>query len=728
MPLVSSGAPFRVRPLVIVVNTALVLAAGAGQAQSNAAAQQPGQLQAVTVTASPGVTENTRSYTTDAMSTATGLSLSIRETPQSVSVVTQQQMEDRGMQTTSDALQSAPGISVTRSDTNRYSFSARGFDIDNYQFDGLTQPNLSPWAFGESNLDLAVFDRVEIVRGATGLMTGAGNPSASVNYVRKRPLRDFALSGGVSVGSWDFKRGYADVSTPLTENGRVRGRVVAAYADSGSYTALQDSRTKTLYGVITADLTSSTELTGGVSYQSSNFDGFGSGFPLFYADGGRTDFSRSASNNAGWARAENNTTTGFLDLSHTFANRWKARVAYSQSLTDATMKQVFRGGYPDRQTGIMSAAPSYSYYDGHVRRNALNLSLSGPFQLFGREHEFAVGWMRSEDHVAFPQYRALTPLPARTNYFRWRDDLTPEPNWASTTTQADDLDNTQSGGYVVGRFSLADPVKLIVGGRLSNWKTNQNYFGTRRQYENKDEFVPYAGLLLDLNENFTAYASYTEIFKPQNNRTESGEILDPVTGKSYEIGLKGVHFGGLMNSAISLFRTEQDNLAEATGNLVTGTTQNAFRAVKGAKVNGLELELAGEVATGWNVGTSYTTFIAKDANDNPINTSKPRNLFKLYTTYRLPGDWHRLTVGGGVDWQNRMYQLATAPGNRRVNVEQGGYALVNAMARFDFTDKVSATLNVNNLFDKKYYSQIGFYNQGWYGAPRNVMLSLRAQY
>lgn len=729
MPLVSSGAPFRVRPLIVLVNTALVLAAGTAQAQSSAAAsaRQTGQLQAVTVTASPGVTENTRSYTTDAMSTATGLSLSIRETPQSVSVITTQQMEDRGVQNVSDALQTAPGISVTRSDTNRYSFSSRGFDIDNYQFDGVVTSILSPWNFGENNLDLAVFDRIEIVRGATGLMTGAGNPSASVNYVRKRPLRDFAASGGVSIGSWDYKRVYADVSTPFTENGKVRGRVVAAYSNGNSYTSLQDASVRTLYGVVTADLTSNTELTGGVSFQANANNGYGSGFPLFYSDGSRTDFSRSVSNNARWARASAETTTGFLDLSHRFANDWKARAVYTQSITDYSQKHIFRGGYPDRNTGL-GTQNSFSYYDGHVRRNNIDLSLSGPFQLLGREHQFSVGWRQSEDHVALPQYRALAPLPAVGSYFAWGDSPVAEPNWSSTRSQADDLDNKQSGAYAVARFSLADPLHLIVGGRISNWETDQVYFGTARKYEHKREFVPYAGLIFDIDETFTAYASYTEIFKPQNNRTEAGDILDPVTGKSYEIGLKGSHFGGLLNSGISLFRTEQDNLAEATGNLVTGTTQSAYRAVKGAKVNGVELELAGEVATGWNVGTSYTTFVAKDANDNPINTSKPRSLFKLYTTYRLPGELNRLTIGGGVDWQNRMYQLATAPGNRRVNVQQGSYALVNAMARFDFTDKVSATLNVNNLFDKKYYSQIGFFNQGWYGAPRNVMLSLRAQY
>jgi len=192
----SSSARLRVRLLTPLTRSAMLLAAAGSPAwaQDKAPDQSPVELSTITIKGNrdPGVTETSQSYTTKAMSTATGLSLSIRETPQSVSVVTRQMMEDRGMQTTADALQSAPGISVTRSDTNRYSFSSRGFGIDNYQFDGWTQPVLSPWAFGESNLDLVVFDRVEVVRGATGLMTGAGSPSASVNYVRKRPLRDFA--------------------------------------------------------------------------------------------------------------------------------------------------------------------------------------------------------------------------------------------------------------------------------------------------------------------------------------------------------------------------------------------------------------------------------------------------------------------------------------------------------------------------------------------------------
>lgn len=689
----------------------------------------PKVLDTVQVTAdTDGSTESTRAYTTDAMATATGMMLSVRQTPQSVSVVTRQQMDDRGLQTTADALSTAPGISVTRSDANRYSFSARGFDISNFQFDGVATPVLSPWNFGENNLDMVVFDRIEIVRGATGLMTGAGNPSAAVNYVRKRPTRDFSASGGISLGSWDFRKAYADVSSPLSASGAVRGRLVVAQAEGDSYTSGLGTTARTVYGVVSADISEDTGLIAGVSHQGNDNRGFGSGFALFHSDGSRTHFDRSVSATAPWARMKTDTTTGFIDLNHRFGNQWQVRLSYSQSHTDMAMKHLYRGGYPDRETGAMPSGNSFTRYDGPVRRNAYTVTVSGPFALFGREHSASLGWMASHDEVALGQYRALAPLPAPASFFDWHGPGTAEPTWASTTTQADDLDQRQSGAFAVARLSLADPVHAIVGARLGNWKTDQTYFGAVRQYRHRNQFVPYAGLVWDLGDAFSAYASYTSVFRPQNNRNEAGVILDPVTGDSYELGIKGSWLQERLNGSVAVFRTTQDNLAEATGNLVEGSTQPAYRAVRGATVQGLELELAGELADGWNLGGSYTTFVAQDAQGHAINTAKPRNLFKLFTTWRLPGSWNRLTLGGGVDWQNRMYQLATAPGNRRVQVEQPGYALVNLMARYAFTPRLSAAVNLNNVFDRVYYSQIGFYNQGWYGAPRNVMFSLQMRY
>ncbi|QKI78479.1 TonB-dependent alcaligin siderophore receptor FauA [Achromobacter xylosoxidans] len=735
VPPLPAARPRRVRPLVYAIQTALFCSALTHQqatAQSAASADSGdvAQLPAVTVSGAgiPGTTEGTHSYTTDAMNTATGLTLSPRETPQSVSVVTRQQIEDQGLRDTGAILASAPGISVSRSDSNRFSFSSRGFDIDNFQFDGLNSPILSLWNYGATDIDSAIYDRVEIVRGATGLMTGSGNPSAAVNFIRKKPLREFALSGSASAGSWDQVGGNLDLSVPVTEGGRIRSRFVAAYDQGDSYVTFLDSRKRTFYGVISADLTPDTVLTAGIEYSRNQSNGFGSGFPLFYSDGSRTDFNRSVANNTRWARIDTESTTTFVDLTHRFANDWKVRAAYSHNDGDYRMKQLFRGGYPDRVTGA-GMTSAYNNYDGDRSRDDIHLTVSGPFQLFGRKHELALGWMSVNDHSNIGQYLQTGAKPALGSFFDWRQDHVAEPTWAANKTPADDLRVKQTGAYAVGRFSLADPLHLILGGRWSNWETNQTYFGSKRQYKINDQFTPYAGLLYDINSTYTAYASYTEIFQPQNARSPSGSILPPIDGKSYEVGLKAAYLDGLLNASASLYQTRQNNLAQAIpGESVIGMPgTQAYRAVSGAKVEGFELETSGQLMPGWNLGASYTHFTAKDADGKPINTSHPRSLFKVYTTYRLPGDLHRLTVGGGIDWQSRIYRSAVSPrGN--VDVEQGSYALVNLMARFDFSKQVSATLNLNNVFDRKYYDQIGFYSQGWYGAPRNVMLTMRAQY
>ena len=103
-----------------------------------------------------------------------------------MSIITREQIEDEGLEDTREILRRAPGVSLTRSDSNRYSFSSRGFTIRQFQFDGLLTPISNYWNFGATDMDAAIYDRVEVIRGATGLMTGAGEPSALVNFVRKR--------------------------------------------------------------------------------------------------------------------------------------------------------------------------------------------------------------------------------------------------------------------------------------------------------------------------------------------------------------------------------------------------------------------------------------------------------------------------------------------------------------------------------------------------------------
>ena len=145
--------------------------------------------------------------TTRSMSTATRLNLSIKETPQSISVVTRQQMDDFNLNTLTDVLRQTTGVTVQHLDSDRAGYSFRGYGIDNFQIDGM----LNTFGRMKSDADTIIYDRIEVVRGATGLTTGAGNPSATVNMIRKRPTAQWQAQTGVSGASHDNYYSYVDV-------------------------------------------------------------------------------------------------------------------------------------------------------------------------------------------------------------------------------------------------------------------------------------------------------------------------------------------------------------------------------------------------------------------------------------------------------------------------------------------------------------------------------------
>jgi len=686
-------------------------------------------LPAITVhgTLSDGTTEGSGLYTSEVTSTATGLSLSARDTPQSVSVVTSTQIADQGLRDAAEILQSVTGVSMSRNDSNRVSFSSRGFSINNFQFDGLSTPILGQWNYGDADFDSAIYDRVEVVRGATGLMTGSGEPSAAVNFIRKRPLKEFAASAELGAGSKETRRAMADISVPFTDDAQVRSRLVTSWSSNESHVTDLDFRKRMFYGIISADLTPSTVLDIGVQYQANHSNGFGSGFPLFYSDGSRTNFNRSVSNNTRWAYLDTKSTTTFLDLNHRFANEWKVRAAYSHNDGDYLMKHLYRGGYPDRNTGLgMSSA--FNNYDGKRLRNDWHLSVSGPFQWLGQTHEVSLGWMRISDHSNIQRYLPLTTPPIGS-FFDWRNNTIAEPQWASSLSPADKLHTLETGGYAVGRFALSEAGHVIIGARVSNWEIDQTSFGSLRQYKVTDEITPYAGLTWDLGEQYTAYVSYTEIFQPQNARAVDASLLPPVTGKSYEIGVKASWLDGLLDGTLSVYRTRQSDLAEAIpGATVTGMPGvQAYRTVSGATVEGFDVALTGQIRPNWNMAMGYTHFTAKAADGRALNSHHPRSMLKVHTQYQFSGGLQGLSIGGGAVWQSRTSRNTASPLGT-VDVGQGSYVLAHAMARYEFNRQVAASIHVNNLFDKKYYEQQGFFSQGWWGAPRNAMLNVRVKY
>ena len=598
-------------------------------------------------------TEDTGSYTTGSTNTATKLNLSIRETPQSISVVTRQEMNDFNLNTLTEAMRHTTGVVVQHNDSDRVSYSSRGYTINNFQIDGM----LNTFSYMKTDADTIIYDRIEVVRGATGLTTGAGDPSGTINMIRKRPTHELAATAGVSGGSYDDYYSYVDVGGPLGFDGRLRGRTVLAYRDSKSFRDNYALKREVAYGILEADLTDDTTVAVGYDYQDKQVRG---------SSWGTTPYWTGTGEKANLGRSTN------------YATPWSSWPKYDNT------SPLFIGLNPE----------------GYDR---------------------VPDW---RDMGAIPKYRDL--------------DSGIDSNHSTVK---------QKSGYLATRFNLTDQWHAVLGTRYGSWKSSN----VDRAFDEKapggvsyqkavqthnDMITPYAGLLYDFTEELTAYVSYTDIFKPSTDKDVSGSYLKPVVGSVYEVGLKGSFLEERLNLTSAVFWSKQDNVPEIDDSVPRGPNGEEYykSGGKGNKIKGFEVELAGEVMRGWNMMAGYTYTHSLNADGKRINTASPLNLVKVSTTYKLPGEWSAMTVGAAVNWQSDIYRAARRPdgttdakGNPNTfkeNITQKSYTLLDLMARYEFDTHVSATLNVKNVLDQKYYDNVGFYNGVFWGEPRTVSLGL----
>lgn len=674
------------------------------------------------------------SYTVGKAKGGTPLDMALRDTPQSVTVVTQQRIEDQGLQTVTDVVNNVIGISVNQYETNRAGFTARGFDIDNLQIDGVPTTWEQSWSSGEVASSLALYDRVEVVRGATGLMTGAGNPSASINLVRKRATsKELTGSAEVGIGNWSARRGQVDVSTALNKDGSVRGRVVGEYTDADSWVDLLSNKSKTFYATVEADLTPHTVLDVGFSRQENDVKSpMWGGLSYWYTNGQLTNWDVSKTAAASWTRWNNAYNNAFASLQHTFDNGWKLEASLTRGDRRGDSQLLYLYGYPDATSGT-GLFPFAGAYLTRTKQSNANLQVSGPFELAGRKHEAAFGYMYSKADFTSNR-RPEGALADLGNYNHWNGAAYPEPTWGAATFYEQSV-TRQDAVYGVARFSLADPLKLIVGARVSNYKkTGQLVDTAAYEVKNDNEVTPYAGLVYDLNHTYSLYVSYTSIFQPQNYKDRASKNLDPIRGKAAETGIKGEFLDGRVNASLAVFHIKQDNLAQADGLAPAtggGVPQPVYKGADGATSRGLEMEVNGELARGWNGSAGYSIFRAKDATGADFNSIYPRKLFRVFTTYTLPGQLSALTVGGGVNYEGRTYTIDPVAPNFATNhgvINQDGFALVNLMARYDINKNLSAQLNVNNVTDKTHFGMFAAYGAITYAAPRTTSLTLKYKF
>ena len=692
---------FALAPLFMAVSLA-------AQAQNTQSTSTETAVEEVTII---GVRDNRESRG------ATGLTMSIKETPQTISSISQDDIKQFGVTGSNEALALATRINVEQYETNRATFNARGFEIQVTQVDGLSLVNSYATVVGRE--DTFVFDRIELIRGANGLLTGVGNSSGTINYIRKRPKNEDAGEVNLSAGSFNFKRAALDYNKVLSDDGAWAGRLVVAHEDSDSFTRdLHDTRT-TVYGVVDGQIGESGTVTVGFIANDSDQDSpmWGS-LTLVRTDNVQEEFDVDVSTSQNWTYWNTESKTGFVEFTQELADGWDAKLTYNQRKGDESTKLLYvyeptTGRLNPDGTGLIGW-PYRS--EGEADNRIIDFNISGDFSAFGREHSLLVGMSQSKEETAVDTYAGLSNMFLALPAFPFEGNVYPEPLWdeLAPSTRGE---FTLTRGYLASRLSLADPLKLILGAnsiRLD--RSGQSIYGNSSadtDYPITEELSPYVGVTYDLTSNLLAYVSYSDIFQNQDQTDFNARFLDPMKGVNTEAGVKAEWFDKTLLTTFSVFSAEQTGLATYAG---VNDAGNYWYQPKDVKSEGFEMEATGRVGDDTRITLGYTQLSLKGPDGNNIYEWVPRRTLNFLIDSGI-ASLPDLRVGFAGRWQSDI--------NKSGGPEQDAFFIANAFATYQVTDAASLRLNINNLFDEQYIRGLAY--GATYGAPLNASLSFEYQ-
>lgn len=718
---------FQSKPLPLAVAAALLLPL---YAQADEAAAEPPHEQTLADIQVRGVAKQTGiNYTVPYSSAATGLPLTQRETPQSLTVMTEKQIEDQNLDTLQDVLKQTAGVYHSKMGNNAMGhsqFISRGMAIDSISTDGVPRFQYEGKSIrrATNNLDSALYEQVAVVRGASGLANGGmGEPGGTVSLVRKRAGAQPKVSVEADVGSWKHFRLALDAGGPLNADKTLRGRAVIVTDHGGDYLPRARRRNQTVYGILSYDIAPQTTFDAGAEIHINRSKGSSRfGYLTFTGDEddpseGYRPFDASPRNNssATWAYGKEKQVELFANLHHTFGNGWKLSGNYT-----------FDAGHLEQLSGIagtykinhdFSSEVNADFDKSKQREHDFSVVLDGSYQLFGREHEFNAGtsFNDSKDTLSFYREAAIPLADIRT--FDGRVERPDLPYIRDGFAKIRNL-----SVYGSTRIKATDRLAFILGGRGVHWtykySTDRNNFG----YGNRKQkvFIPYFGTTYDLTDNLTAYASFTRIFRPQvRYETLDGNPIAPQRGETYEAGLKGAWYEGRLNGALAGFYNRRKNLGIRAGRRPNG--ESYYRAADKTDTKGFEISLNGRLTDRWLINASYAYSRTENSKGRRINLHYPAHLFKLFSSYDIND---RLTLGGSLNWQSNIVDVrdeVTEPAAIAA-LTQRAYATVDLMAQYKISANTRIGLHAENITNKYYKTMPDIHV---YGTPRSFTLSLK---
>jgi len=748
------GAPVSRSILIALCILALPLPGAAqdkGTDQNPAALQTARQHTARTLDSVQVTGKRPDTYAPERAPTVAGpMRLTLRETAQSVSVITHQRMQDQGLTTAIDALRWVPGLRLDRLDeSENTTVYSRGWRLDNIQIDGLSiQGNRMTLP-----ADLALYDSVEVLRGAAGLFSGSGtngSPGGAINLTRKRAMREKRITTQLFAGSFDNYRATLDANIPLSTDGRVRARGIVSHIDRGFHYDRGYRKNTTLGGTLAFELGERTELGLGLDAERRK------AMPSYYGlarnwDGSDPGWPRSKSTLLPWGGRRINEYGAHVKLEHTLSNQWRLDFHYTRKKSDSLSDYAAINNSVDRETGNLTYYVNSIWGQSANHDEAFDAHLNGQFELFGKQHEFVTGLNAQRN-----RYWSLSPLPRGYGY-DWTYHRVPvdfvnfDPSlYPRRPNTVDDARKTyyepdwQIGVYANFRLKLTDSLVLTTGAR----NTRYHEGGYTRYYtdppvhkagshERSGVVTPFAALSYDLSQRHTLHASYTDIFRIQNAYDINGNLVDPLLGENYELGWKSEWNGGLFNTMLTAYKLDRVNgiwivmyspclpLLEKRG--IEG---HCYVADDKERTIGVDAEMTGQLTPSWDISLGASWLRKKNvrytahggaphsAQGQSWSDHRPARTWSAWSVHRLPGAASRWRIGLGLQGQSKIWSnysqqtyrhpqtdeiTAIRPGGR---IEQRRYTIFNGMLAFEISERWNAQLNVDNLFNGRYLTTL----------------------
>ncbi|OHV07722.1 TonB-dependent siderophore receptor [Kushneria phosphatilytica] len=669
----------------------------------------------------------TEGYTADTSTSATKTDTPLNETPQSVSVVTRQQIEDQGSESVQQALRYTPGVfaSGRGAGNSRYDFiTLRGFggtsNLDNVYLDGLKLLG-DAGAYNTPQIDPYFLERVDVFKGPSSVLYGQNQPGGMVALTSKRPRFQPYHELQTEFGTNGQRAARFDFSGPVNEDQTIAYRLVGQADASDTMYHHSKQERYTIAPSVTFAPDEDTTLTLMAYLQhdpESGFYGFVPADGTIHDHNGRKISRHFFDGDPGYNRFDRYQRMFGYHFEHRFNDIFTARQNFRYLSMDIDYNQIYSTVGSDGRNYVddgemLNRGASRS--NESLKAYAVDNQLQADFDTGPVKHTVLVGLdYQHRQNTGTWQFGNANPI----NAF--------DPDYGNPgvtyNRPADSFRHKveQTGVYLQDQLALGG-WRLNLSGR-EDWAraTSDDRNDGSSARDNQSHFSGRAGLLYAFDNGISPYLSYSESFNPNTREGEDGDILGPTEGNQYEAGVKYQPPGTEDQYTVSVYRLTQTNVAESIPDT------NYYEPIGKVRTHGVELSAKTHLTEQFSLLAAYTYTdmeYVKTTDDTEGNTpyEAPRHMASAWGKYDFDsGRFNGLALGAGVRY------VGSSWADDENTTQVPAYTLVDAMASYDLgqltpdLNGLNVRVNANNLLDKKYVSSCTSLRNCYYGQERNV--------